>query len=186
MKNFKKLLAVALAAVTAMSVMGITAMAEVTSTGRNPDKIDYSIYDSDMIWVQEDADMIAQLNEQLKESATILPTWNWSDGIFSVTSSSAAMFVNMPVFVPKYNYLYLNVEVVGAIAQPELVVGTYDAGVINYYGTYPITETSTEGTYRFSNYKRALTAGKSYYLNVMSTKSNWRYANMDVYYESFD
>lgn len=65
MKNVKKLLAMALTAIMAVSAMSVSAMAQETIV---EGKIDYSVYDSDMVYIQEDADMIAEYNAQDRKS----------------------------------------------------------------------------------------------------------------------
>lgn len=180
MKNVKKLLAMALTAIMAVSAMSISAMAQETIV---EGKIDYSVYDSDMVYIQEDADMIAEYNAQRKMARAITdyPAWNMSK-VFSKTGGELVGLTIPYYFVPVNDYLYFNAEVLDGerASKPRLTVTLIKPNGDPYYvGSYYITSQG-DGTYKWDNYKRALSAGSKYVFSVQGT-TNWDYVSIDIY-----
>ncbi len=188
MKKFKKIISMGLVAVMAMSVMsmsGFAAETEKTAETKTivEGMIDYSIYDSDMVYIQEHADKVAAYNAMLKSRASIgrYNEWSWSQGIYSTTSRSAAGISINYYFVPTTSSMYFNAEVTGTSVAPSLAVNKLNNdGSLTYVGSYDIRSTGNE-TYEWSNYRRALNAGQKYVFSLWSNSGNWSYASLDIY-----
>lgn len=196
MKKFKKAIAVCLTAVMAMSVMsiGVFASSNETAIAENmavkagytvvENMIDYTVYDADMVYIQEHADKAAEYNAALATRATIgsYTSWNWSsNGIYSRTTGSAAGFTISYYFTPVSNYLYFNAEITGAAKAPYLAVNKLNSdGSLTYVGSYNVTSAG-DNTYEWSNYKRALNAGQNYTFSLWCGSGNWSYSSLDIY-----
>lgn len=196
MKKFKKVVAMCLTAVMALSVMSIGAFASSNETAMAENMaveagytvvenmIDYTVYDADMVYIQEHADKAAEYNAALKARATIgsYTSWSWSsDGIYSRTTGSAAGFTIGYYFTPASNYLYFNAEITGAAKAPYLAVNKLNSdGSLSYVGSYNVTSAGGED-YAWTNYKRALNAGQNYTFSLWCGSGNWDYASLDIY-----
>ncbi len=180
--NLKKMLTMALVAMMAISTMSISVSAEQnTKISTESGMIDYSIYDSDMVYIQEHADMVEQYNEQIKKTRAMTYTeWSWSNGIYSRTSGVSSGILIPFYFIPTTNSLYFNVEVNGCSKVPYMTVNKYNSdGTLTYVGTYYITANGTN-SYAWSNYRRSLTAGTKYVFGVLGD-TNWSSALIDIY-----
>lgn len=184
MKKFKKMLAIGMTAVMAISAISVGAFADETKKSTYVDgMIDYSVYDSDMVYIQEHADKAAEYNAMLKARAAIgrYNEWAWSRGIYSTTTGSAAGLSIYYYFVPTTTSMYFNAEVTGVSVAPSLAVNKLnDDGTLTYVGSYNIASAGNN-TYEWSNYKRSLNAGQKYVFSLWSNSSNWNYASLDIY-----
>lgn len=196
MKKFKKIIAMGCAVVMAVFAMNIGAFAATNKTeiAKNnaveagytviDNMIDYSIYDEDMVYIKEHADKVAEYNAALKARRSInaYSAWDWdSDGIFTRTTRSAMLVTINYYFTPVNNYLYFNAEVTGAGTEPYLATQKLNSdGSLTYVGSFEITS-KNDGTYEWSNYKRALTKGQNYVFSLCSRSGNWSYSSLDIY-----
>lgn len=190
--KLRKIITMGIAAVMAVSAMSVTAMAEesteVTTLTEVTGKIDYSIYDSDMVYIQEHADKIEEYNENLKKArATSYSEWSWSNGIYSRTTGKASGIAIPYYFVPTTTSMYFNVEVYdaginnsSADETPYLTVNILNSdGSLSYVGSYNITKVS-DHTYQWSNYKRSLSKGTQYVFSLLAA-TNWGSSVLDIY-----
>lgn len=196
MKKFKKIIAMGCVAVMAISAMSMSAFATnsktqaaynlATEAGYTViyNMIDYSVYDDDMVYLQEHADKAAEYNAMLNTRATIgsYTSWSWaSDGIYSRTTGSAAGFTIGYYFTPVNNYLYFNAEVTGTTAAPYLAVNKLNNdGSLTYVGSYNVAS-SGDNSYEWTNYKRSLNKGQNYVFSMWSGAGNWSYSSLDIY-----
>lgn len=196
MTNFKKAMAMSCAAIMTISAMGMSVFASSNETKAAEkvaveagytvieNMIDYSVYDEDMVYLQEHADKAAAYNVALKARATIgsYSAWDWSsDGVYSCTTRSAAGLTISYYFTPANNYLYFNAEVRGLSEAPYLAVNKLNAnGSLTYVGSYYVTS-SGDNTYEWSNYKRTLSAGQNYVFGLWCDDGKWSYAGLDIY-----
>ena len=192
MKKLSKALVLCLLVVTIISTCCVGASAKQNENYTIIENmIDYNVYDSDMVYIQEHADKVAENNAKLYVART-LPTvstlattdneWNWtSRGIYSTTSRNALGFTLGYYFVPVNNYLYFNSEVTGdSDCDPGIVVQKLNSdGSTTYVGTYLVTSTG-DGTYEWTNYRRALTAGQKYVFSFWGD-TVYSYASLDIY-----
>lgn len=185
--KLRKIITMGLAALMAVSAMSVSAFAaENDKYG-----LEYSAYDSDMIYVQKDADWVAEYNANLQRQKAITRAyWDWSYGICSMSSSAAGGLIVPYYFIPASNYLYFNVEIkysnstsVSA-STGRLTVNKYDVatGNLTYVGSYNITK-KDENTLNWTNYKRTLTSGQPYCFSILSD-STWNSAIIDIYKSS--
>ena len=196
MKKFKKVMAMSWAAVMAVSAMSMSAFATENKTEEAieiarksgytviENMVDYSVYDTDMVYIQEHADKVAEYNTALKRRASIgsYNSWDWnSNGIYSRTTGSASGFNISYYFTPVNNYLYFNAEITGVSKAPSLAVNKLNSdGTLTYVGSYNVTSAGDE-TYEWSNYKRSLNKGQNYVFSLWSNSSNWSYSSLDIY-----
>lgn len=195
MKKFKKAIAMCLTAAMALSMnAGVLASANTTEMAESlaikagytvvKNMIDYTVYDEDMVYIQEHADKVAEYNAALAARATIgsYTSWDWaSNGIYSKTARSVAGFTINCYFTPVNNYLYFNAEVTGVSEAPYLSVNKLNAdGSLTYVGSYDVSSAGDD-TYEWSNYKRTLSAGQNYTFSFWSSSGNWSYASLDIY-----
>lgn len=184
MKKFKKMLAMCLATVMAVSITSVGVFADETKKFTYVDgMIDYSVYDSDMVYIQEHADKAAEYNAMLKTRAAIgrYDEWAWSRGIYSRTIESAISYNIFYYFVPTTTSMYFNAEITGLSVAPSLSVNKLnDDGTLTYVGSYNIASAGNN-TYEWSNYKRSLNAGQKYVFGLWSNSDNWDYASIDIY-----
>lgn len=148
--------------------------------------IDYSVYDSDMVYIQEHADLVAEYNETITNPltrATTYTEWSWSNGIYSYTSrNSSAIAINRS-FTPVNSYLYFNVDVSGVSSTPWLGVNKLNSNnTLTYVGSYNITSDGNNN-YSWTNYKRSLTSGQKYVFSLLSN-NRWSTASIDIYKSS--
>lgn len=186
MLKFKKLVAL-LSAVVMLFSMGC--MGALADENRNEEltiidgMIDYTIYDSDMVYIQEHADLTAQYNARLNTAralSTTYASWNWNNGIYSFTSKNAAGITPGYSFTPVTNSMYFNAEVTNVNAAPYMTVNKLlSDGSLSYVGSYNITSIGGN-SYQWTNYKRSLNAGQKYIFGLWAN-SNWTFASMDIY-----
>lgn len=189
----KKLLTMVVATVMAISAMGMTAFAAVNEdeVSNNSDiVIDYS----DLVYVQEDADAVAEYNAMVKSgqiTAINYTEWSWSKGIFSITTPNASGVEYPYYFVPTANYLYFNLEFnepedgpADRDYQPWMRISILeDDGTLSYVGNYYPTKTG-DYTYSLKNYKRPLNAGTKYVVSLWA-HTNWKSVSLDIYNKPF-
>lgn len=173
-----------IAAIMAVSAMSISAFAatDVATTDNNysANAIDYSVYDSDMVYIQEHADMVAEYNANLNKIRTSYSEWKWSYGVYSETSRNSSSIINDCYFVPTTTGIYFNVDVDGVSKTPYLAVNKLMTnGSLSYVGSYNITSTGNN-SYKWENYKRTVSAGQKYVFWLMAD-TNWSYASIDIY-----
>lgn len=144
--------------------------------------IDYTVYDADMVYIQEHADKVAEYNKNMSTRA--YSAWNWTtNGVYSRTTGSAAGFTISYYFTPVNNYLYFNVDITGG-NNPYLTVNKLNSdGSLSYIGSYNITSTGGEN-YNWSNKKRSLTSGQNYVFSLWNDSGNWSYSSIDIYKSS--
>ncbi len=182
------------------AIMGLTAIMATISTNMSAfanssseietsklenAKIDYSIYDSDLEYIPEHAERIAEYNESIRNSrSTSYAAWSWSNGMYSHATGRASGIVIPYYFIPITNYLYFNVEVEGSSTTPYLTINTYNAnGTLGYIGSYNITSEGNN-TYIWDNKKRSLNAGTKYVFALLNN-TNWSSASIDINKSSF-
>lgn len=189
MKKFRKLFAMGLAAVMAISTISISAFAdenvnEYAGLTIVEGMIDYSIYGSDMVYVQEDADAVTAYNESLKSNgarAVSFSQWSWSRGIYSSTTYNIDAYTIPYYFVPTTSSMYFNAQVTGVTSAPRLAVNKLlSDGTLEYVGAYPISSAGNN-TYEWTNYSRPLTAGQKYVFTLRTTAQDWEFASIDIY-----
>lgn len=186
MKKFKKLLAMGLAVMAAVSAMSMSAFASTTTLAeQNSASIDYSVYDSDMVYVPEHAELIEEYNNSSAITrATTMVQWPWSFGIYSYATGSNSGYVVPYYFTPVSNNLYFYVDVAGAQSAPFMTVNKYNSdGSLLYVGSYYITSVGN-GTYQWNNYRRSLNAGENYAFAVFAY-DGWDSMSIDIYKQSF-
>lgn len=184
MKKFKKIMAMGLAVIAAVSAMNVSVFAENAAVGAADTAIDYSVYDEDLVYIPEHAEMIEQYNEYLNRVRISYVAWNWSNGIYMGSSAANVFSLYVPYyFTPTSNYLYFNIEVEDVSEVPYLTVNEYDNGAFNYIGSYNITSIGSNN-YAWENKKRTLNAGTDYVFALFSG-DNWATATIDIYNTSF-
>lgn len=185
MKKFRKLLAMGLAVMAAVSAMSMSAFASTTvSAKQNSASIDYSVYDSDMVYVPEHAELIEEYSNSFASTRATTVQWPWSLGIYSHAIGGNAGYVIPYYFTPVSNSLYFYVDVAGARSAPFMTVNKYNSdGSLFYVGSYYITSVGN-GTYQWNNYRRLLNAGENYVFAVFAY-DGWDSMSIDIYKESF-
>ena len=202
MKKFKKLIAMGLTTVTALSIMSISTFAAETSANVPSDltvidnMIDYSIYDDDMVYIQEHADKVAEYNaavleRQASSRAVSYVEWNWSNGIFSRTTGSASAYAIYYSFTPTSSYLYFNVDVTGSTYPTYMTVNKLNSNnTLTYVGSYYVDSVGNNN-YSWDNYRRSLNAGQKYVFSLFvesslsGTQSRWSSMSIDINNKSF-
>lgn len=200
MKKFKRTIAMGCAAIMSVSALSVNVFASeaekasAISAARNAgytvveNAIDYSVYDDDMVYIQEHADAINEYNKKLANTngltrAMSYSAWNMNR-IYSFTDTGSMMYAIPYYFVPTSNSMYFNALVENISKQPYMAVNIVtdpSSGTLSYVGSYNITAKSgAANTYEWSNYKRALTKNTKYTFTLMAY-SNWGYAEMDIY-----
>lgn len=200
MKKFRKILTMCLTMVITISTMSISSFASESQTNDAiavaeesgytviENMIDYSIYDGDMVYIQEHADAIEEYNKSLTEKnellkATSYSAWNMNQ-VYSFTSRNASLKSIPYYFVPTTTSMYFNAKVENVGDRPYMAVNIVtnpSTGTLSYVGSYYIDPKSgTTDTYEWNNYKRALSKGTKYTFTLMAY-SSWTYAEMDIY-----
>lgn len=180
-------MAMALSAMLAVGGMGISAMASgQTLAEMDPTPFDFSIYDDDMVYVPEHAQLVEEYfsNNNARLSATYRE-WNWaSEGICSKTASNTAGYIVPYYFSPTNNSLYFYVDVLNARSEPFMTVNKYYSdGSVSYLGTYYITPVGG-GTYRWENYRRQLNNSEDFMFSVFAY-DGWTNMSIDIYNQPF-
>ncbi len=180
MKKFKAIISMIAVCAIIVSIGSSSVFAEKRVTIID-NMIDYTLYDTEMVYVQEHAEKVAQINEQIKRNRAFSYTsYNWNNGIYSSTSQGACIWNIGYSFTPVSNGLYFNIDIQGASAQPYLTVNKLlSGGTLSYVGSYPITSVGANN-YTWENYKRTLTAGQAYVFMVDSA-NNWNFGSIDIY-----
>lgn len=160
------------------------AVAEASGLTVIDNMIDYSIYDEDMIYIKEQADMVAEYNALKTQAANSSYTaWNWDTrGIYSRTSGRGnGLSINYS-FTPVAKYLYFNSEITGNDIAPFLSVNKLQSNDdLEYVGAYYVTASGTN-SFTWTNYKRTLTAGQPYIFSFWAGNgNNWSTLSVDIY-----
>lgn len=200
MKKFKKILTMGCAVILSVSAMSINVFADeiekekAISIAKDAgytiieNAINYSIYDDDMVYIQEHADAINEYNKSLVAlnsltRATSYSAWNMNN-VYSFTSTNTGLRAIPYYFVPTTNSMYFNALVENVNKQPFMAVNIVtnpSTGTLSYVGSYNISAKSgADNTYEWNNYRRALSTNTKYTFTLMAL-SDWEYAEMDIY-----
>lgn len=186
MKKFRKVLTIVLALTTLLSVCCISASAETQNVLDGytivDGMIDRTIYGDDIVYIQEHADRVAQMNETKLTRATTYTPWDWSRGIYSVTGRNATGIDIGYSFTPVSSRLYFNARVEGDGCAPGVVLCTLNSnGSTTYVGTYMISYNSSEGAYVWDNYSRPVNSGTPYTVSIWATNGSYTSLELDIY-----
>lgn len=165
--------------------------------------IDYSVYDSDVIYVQEHADWVEAYNEYLMNNQVMAidssnpPTigqfepWNWdTDGMYAMTVGPATMLTPQYYFQPINIRLYVDAAVEGVTAAPSLLMMTLDDnGKLEYKLTKVLEEVKDEESGEISyvlDDKTIPASNGSRYIFSLASQNAWELATLRINFTSID
>lgn len=129
-------------------------------------------------------------NNESMESAAMpaasYPKYDWSNGIYLVSTREAAFVEPQYSFVPTGNYLYFNAQVTGVNEAPAIHIFTLDSkGETQYLTGVPLLD-SGNGVYELDNKRQSLNAGVPYVVRLSAESGNWKTGKMEIFNKSFD
>lgn len=173
--------------------------------------VDHSVYGPDVVYIQEDADMIEAYNEMVRKGIpleTINSTmdnpepkpyeiqyhdWDWSSGYYYGGSyGAAAMFMPNYTFVPVDTALFFNAEVVDddSTELPRITLNILETdGTLDYQGSIKLEKSDDEeqsDTYILENKRKNLAYKGHYVISLMCGSNAWESAYLEINFTSFD
>ncbi len=189
MKKLKRLLAMSLAAMTAVSAMSITAFAAADHEAKTVDP------DVQVVAVDENGneriipmfydEKAAALSEQKSKLRASIPTWSWSRGNYTVAVNGNSFYEPEYVFSPTSGRIGVDSILYGlnyTISTPCIAVNDYtieQGGNNGYVGSF-LYDSLGSGTYDISYTVRGLTNTHTFRFAIIGN-GNWSSGNISIH-----